>query len=45
MSAWAAIERIMHGSTDDPSNQEVYARFPFAELQQLDNNALGKTSD
>jgi len=45
MSAWAAIERIMQGSTDDPSNQEVYARFPFAELQQLDNNSLVKTSD
>jgi hypothetical protein len=38
MSAWAAIERIMQGSTDDPSNQEVYARFPFAELQERKPN-------
>jgi hypothetical protein len=45
MSAWAVIERIMQGSTDDPSNQEVYARFPFAELQQLDKNSLVKTLD
>jgi len=32
MSAWAAIERIMVGSSDDPSNQEVFARFPFADI-------------
>jgi N6-L-threonylcarbamoyladenine synthase len=30
MSAWAAIERIMVGSTDDPANEEVYARYPFS---------------
>jgi N6-L-threonylcarbamoyladenine synthase len=30
MSAWAAVERLMVGSSDDPSTQEVYARFPFA---------------
>ena len=30
MSAWAAVERLMLGSSDDPTNQEVYARFPFA---------------
>ncbi len=29
MSAWAAIERLMLGSSDEPNNQEVYARFPF----------------
>ena len=29
MIAWAAIERIMKGSSDDPSNQEVHARYPF----------------
>jgi len=29
MSAWAAIERLMLGSSDEPDNQEVYARFPF----------------
>jgi len=32
MSAWAAVERIMIGSSDDPSNQEVYARFPFSVM-------------
>lgn len=30
MSAWAAVERLRLGSSDDPSNQEVYARFPFS---------------
>ena len=30
MSAWAAVERLRLGSSDDPSNQDVYARFPFA---------------
>ncbi len=29
MSAWAAIERLMLGSSDIPDNQEVHARFPF----------------
>jgi len=32
MSAWAAIERITVGSTDEADDQEVYARFPFAEI-------------
>lgn len=32
MSAWAAVERLRVGSSDDPSNQEVYARFPFAHI-------------
>ncbi|KAG7351002.1 DNA-binding/iron metalloprotein/AP endonuclease [Nitzschia inconspicua] len=30
MAAWAAIERLKLGSSDDPSNQEVYARYPFS---------------
>lgn len=30
MSAWAAVERIMVGSTDVAHSQEVYARYPFA---------------
>ena len=29
MSAWAAIERLMVGSSDQPSGHEVYARYPF----------------
>lgn len=29
MSAWAAIERLILGSSDKPDNQEVYARYPF----------------
>jgi N6-L-threonylcarbamoyladenine synthase len=45
MSAWAAIERIMVGSTDDASNQEVFARFPFAELQGDEQNIGTITSD
>lgn len=31
MSAWAAIERLKVGSSDDPTTQEVYARYPFAQ--------------
>jgi N6-L-threonylcarbamoyladenine synthase len=30
MSAWAAVERLMVGSSDDAKQQEVYARYPFA---------------
>lgn len=30
MSAWAAVERLQMGSSDDPTDQEVYARYPFA---------------
>jgi hypothetical protein len=29
MAAWAAIERIMVGSSDNPDDQDVFARFPF----------------
>jgi N6-L-threonylcarbamoyladenine synthase len=34
MSAWAAIERLRLGSSDDPKDQEVYARFPFSNNNQ-----------
>ena len=37
MAAWAAIERLQLGSSDDPSTQEVYARFPFATLPESDS--------
>jgi N6-L-threonylcarbamoyladenine synthase len=30
MSAWAGVERIMVGSSDDPTIQEVHARYPFS---------------
>ena len=30
MASWAAIERLRLGSSDDPSNQDVYARYPFS---------------
>jgi hypothetical protein len=30
MSAWAGIERLMVGSSDDPNVDKVYARYPFA---------------
>ena len=32
MSSWAAIERIMVGSSDKAEGQEVYARFPFQDM-------------
>jgi N6-L-threonylcarbamoyladenine synthase len=32
MASWAAIERLKLGSSDDPSNQEVYARYPFSAV-------------
>ena len=38
MSAWAAIERINVGSTDDPHSQEVYARYPFQSYNTPNNN-------
>jgi N6-L-threonylcarbamoyladenine synthase len=34
MSAWAAIERLMLGSSDDPTSQEVYARYPFYNVNK-----------
>eukprot|EP00980_Cylindrotheca_fusiformis_P007542 scaffold1561_cov129-Cylindrotheca_fusiformis.AAC.34 len=30
MSAWATVERLKLGSSDDPSSQDVYARYPFS---------------
>jgi len=34
MSAWASVERLKVGSSDDPSDQEVYARYPFSFQQE-----------
>ena len=34
MSAWAAVERIKVGSSDDPADQEVHARYPFSYKNQ-----------
>jgi hypothetical protein len=34
MSAWAGIERLMVGSSDDRTSDKVYARYPFAATQQ-----------
>lgn len=31
MSAWATIERLRVGSSDDPTISDVYARYPFAQ--------------
>ena len=30
MASWAAIERLRLGSSDDPSTQDIYARYPFS---------------
>lgn len=30
MSAWASVERLRLGSSDDPTHQDVYARYPFS---------------
>jgi len=30
MASWAAIERLRLGSSDDPSNQGIHARYPFS---------------
>ncbi len=30
MASWAAIERLRLGSSDDPSKQDIFARYPFA---------------
>ena len=32
MSAWAAIERLHVGSSDNPEIQNVYARYPFQQI-------------
>jgi N6-L-threonylcarbamoyladenine synthase len=33
MSAWAAVERLMVGSSDEPANQQVFARYPFSTIE------------
>ena len=43
MSAWAGIERLMVGSSDDSTIDKVYARYPFAAPQQTES--LPKTLD
>ena len=30
MAAWAAVERLMVGSSDSPEGHDVYARYPFS---------------
>ena len=30
MASWAAVERLRLGSSDDPSKQDIFARYPFA---------------
>jgi N6-L-threonylcarbamoyladenine synthase len=32
MSAWAAVERLLVGSSDVVEGQEVFARYPFADM-------------
>jgi N6-L-threonylcarbamoyladenine synthase len=40
MSAWAAVERLLVGSSDDPTTQEVYARYPFASVSSVQESQL-----
>jgi len=35
MASWAAIERLRMGSSDDPSSQKVYARYPFLSYSDI----------
>lgn len=37
MSAWAGIERLHVGSSDDRTSDKVYARYPFAAPQQTES--------
>jgi N6-L-threonylcarbamoyladenine synthase len=39
MSAWAGVERLMVASSDDPTDQQVYARFPFAAVGAADSSS------
>ena len=39
MSAWAGVERFWRGSSDEASPQEVYARYPFAKIEQDDEES------
>ncbi|KAL3766230.1 hypothetical protein ACHAWO_012232 [Cyclotella atomus] len=32
MSAWAAVERLLVGSSDSAEGQEVFARYPFVDM-------------
>jgi len=34
MSAWAAVERLMVGSSDSAEEQEVFARYPFSSSSE-----------
>jgi len=36
MSAWAGVERFWRGSSDEAASQEVYGRFPFAKIENED---------
>ena len=38
MSAWAGVERFWRGSSDEAGPQEVYARYPFAKLEDEESN-------
>jgi N6-L-threonylcarbamoyladenine synthase len=42
MSAWAAVERLLVGSSDDPTTQEVYARYPFAATSVQESQVTGE---
>ena len=37
MSAWAAIERLNVGSSDNPHTQDIFARYPFASTSSTTN--------
>mmetsp|Transcript_3677 Transcript_3677/g.8766 ORF Transcript_3677/g.8766 Transcript_3677/m.8766 type:complete len:490 (+) Transcript_3677:189-1658(+) len=34
MASWAAVERLRLGSSDDPSKQDIFARYPFASYDE-----------
>ena len=36
MSAWAAIERLFVGSSDEPDGQDVFARYPFSTEERIE---------
>ena len=41
MASWAAIERLRLGSSDDPSTQDIFARYPFSSY----NDSNQETKD
>ena len=45
MSAWAAVERLRLGSSDDPNGQEVYARYPFSLYNDAPSPTEKSSSD